>query len=286
MTLMDILGAAFPQLYIQNRNQTFLFLNLIFHLINTLNHKIILENNKCKKLMPIQIFKSLFIPFVFCLITESNYSEILKSYLEITFQIYQYQVIFIWISKKLQHQLILSFYWNIASTQFVTNLIYQAHYNFSIFQQDDITTHDSTILTYSSYNSCFTCQLMPILNSPIQLFAVIVKDNENGLCNLGIENIKSYFYEQSQVLKESLRYQNVQYFILQLIPKFINHYLNKVILEIIQQANNKNIGKKIFSLILKIDCKINLDQITQFEIKNNSKYARMLWLGNNMLIMI
>jgi len=41
---------------------------------------------------------------------------------------------------------------------------------------------------------------MPILDSPVPIICGIVKDNENGLSNLGIEDDESFFHEQSQVL--------------------------------------------------------------------------------------
>ncbi|CAD8182575.1 unnamed protein product [Paramecium octaurelia] len=45
-----------------------------------------------------------------------------------------------------------------------------------------------------------TAQLMPILDSPVPIICGMVKDNEKGLQNLGIEDIDSFCDEQSQIL--------------------------------------------------------------------------------------
>ncbi|CAD8209228.1 unnamed protein product [Paramecium octaurelia] len=135
-----------------------------------------------------------------------------------------------------------------------------------------------------------TAQLMPILDSPVPIICGIVKDNDNGLRNLGIEDDESFFDEQSQVLffdanklrffnlaknlTESKMYTTLFYNLFQTYQSIRQqsvpgHYLadnNEATLNLslkILEDTKTYIQENLLSLIPEVDGEINLDQIQE-----------------------
>ncbi|CAD8119825.1 unnamed protein product [Paramecium sonneborni] len=142
-----------------------------------------------------------------------------------------------------------------------------------------------------------TAQLMPILDSPVPFICGIIKDNENGLHNLGIEDNDSFYDEQSQVLffdanklkffnltknlTESQLYTTLFYKLFQTYQQLRQqsvpgHYLadnNETTMNLsfqILDDTKTYIQENILSLIPEVDGEINLDQIQQ-KILNSTK---------------
>ncbi|CAD8112308.1 unnamed protein product [Paramecium primaurelia] len=142
-----------------------------------------------------------------------------------------------------------------------------------------------------------TAQLMPILDSPVPIICGIVKDNENGLSNLGIEDDESFFHEQSQVLffdvnklkffnlakniTDSKMYTTLFYNLFQTYQQLRQqsvpgHYLadnNEATLNLslkILDDTKTYIQENLLSLVPELDGDINLDSI-QDKILNSTE---------------
>ncbi|CAD8125049.1 unnamed protein product [Paramecium sonneborni] len=142
-----------------------------------------------------------------------------------------------------------------------------------------------------------TAQLMPILDSPVPFICGMVKESENGLLNLGIEDDDSFYDEQSQVLffdanklkfynltnnlTESKMYTTLFYKLFQTyqqirqqsVPGYYLADNNEATMNLsfkILENTKTYIQENILSLIPEIDGEINLDQI-QEQIVNSTE---------------
>ncbi|CAD8204382.1 unnamed protein product [Paramecium pentaurelia] len=142
-----------------------------------------------------------------------------------------------------------------------------------------------------------TAQLMPILDSPVPIICGIVKDSENGLHHLGIEDIDSFYDEQSQILffdanklkffnlnnnlTERKIYTTLFYKLFQTYQQIRQqsvpgHYLpdnNEITINLsikILDDTKAYIQETLLSLIPEVDGEINLDQI-QEKILNSTE---------------